>query len=194
MSNMLVVGLGNPGAEFERSRHNVGADAVALVAERFGARFTVSKRERARVASVTIGAVRAVLAIPTTYMNDSGIAVAALVRHYLADDEASLASLVIVHDELDLEPGTLRLKFDGGTAGHNGLKSIGAHLHSLEFCRIRIGVGKPPSAAAGASHVLRRVPKAEREILDEACGRAADAIESILADGFERAMNAVNAR
>ena len=110
----------------------------------------------------TLGGRRVALAVPTTYMNDSGVAVRALATRFGIDDPAAI---VIVHDELDLPPGTVRLKAGGGLAGHNGLRSMQSHLHSPDFLRVRIGVGKPPSAAQGASHVLRRPPKAVRELL-----------------------------
>jgi PTH1 family peptidyl-tRNA hydrolase len=96
---------------------------------------------------------------------------------------------VIVHDELDLPPGTVRLKSGGGLAGHNGLRSIATHLHSQDFLRVRIGVGKPPSAAQGASHVLRRPPRAVRELLEQAVETAADSVERIAADGIDAAMS-----
>ncbi len=110
----------------------------------------------ARVTTATIGGKRVALAVPTTYMNDSGLAVRALARRFGVEDPADI---VVVHDELDLPPGTVRLKSGGGLAGHNGLRSITSHLHSQDYLRVRIGVGKPPSAAQGASHVLRRPPR-----------------------------------
>ncbi len=118
-------------------------------------------------------------------MNESGTAVRALARRYGITDPATI---VIVHDELDLPPGTVRLKAGGGLAGHNGLHSVQSHLHSGDFLRVRIGVGKPPSAAQGASHVLRRPPKAVREILATSVSVAADAVERIAADGIDAAM------
>jgi PTH1 family peptidyl-tRNA hydrolase len=181
----LVVGLGNPGAEYAGSLHNAGSDAVERVAERQGASLRGEKGVQARVATVTLGGRRVALAVPTTYMNDSGAAVRALARRFGIDDPAAI---VIVHDELDLPPGTVRLKAGGGLAGHNGLRSIASHLHSQEFLRVRIGVGKPPSAAQGASHVLRRPPRAVRELLDGAVGTAADSVERIAADGIDAAM------
>jgi peptidyl-tRNA hydrolase, PTH1 family len=126
-----------------------------------------------------------VLAVPTTYMNDSGAAVRALATRFGIDGPASV---VIVHDELDLPPGTVRLKTGGGLAGHNGLRSVQSHLHSTDFLRVRIGIGKPPSAALGASHVLRRPPTAVREVLAASVQTAADAVERIAADGMEAAM------
>jgi len=134
---------------------------------------------------VTLAGHRVALAVPTTYMNDSGSAVRSLVTRFGIDEPSSV---VIVHDELDLPPGTVRLKAGGGLAGHNGLRSVQSHLHSSDFLRVRIGVGKPPSAAQGASHVLRRPPKAVRELLAESVQRAADAIERIAEDGWDAAM------
>jgi peptidyl-tRNA hydrolase, PTH1 family len=143
------------------------------------------KGVHARAAVVTIGGQRVALAVPTTYMNDSGASVRALATRY---GVAEPASIVVVHDELDLPPGTVRLKAGGGLAGHNGLRSVQSHLHSSDFLRVRIGVGKPPSAAQGASHVLRRPPKAVRELLTTSVQTAADAVERIAADGMDAAM------
>jgi len=139
----------------------------------------------ARAATVTMDGRRVVLAVPTTYMNESGTAVRALARRFGITDPATI---VIVHDELDLPPGTVRLKAGGGLAGHNGLRSIQSHLHSSDFLRVRIGIGKPPSAAQGADHVLRRPPKAVRETLAASVEVAADAVERIAADGIDAAM------
>lgn len=125
------------------------------------------------------------LAVPTTYMNDSGIAVRALAKRFGITEPAAI---VIVHDELDLPPGTVRLKAGGGLAGHNGLRSISSHLHSSDFLRVRIGVGKPPSAAEGATHVLGRPPKAVRELVAASVQTAADSVERIAADGIDAAM------
>ena len=140
---------------------------------------------QARAALVTLAGQRVALAVPTTYMNDSGSAVRALVTRFGIDEPASV---VIVHDELDLPPGTVRLKEGGGLAGHNGLRSVESHLHSSDFLRVRIGVGKPPSAAQGASHVLKRPPKAVRELLAASVQTAADAVERIAEDGWDAAM------
>jgi peptidyl-tRNA hydrolase, PTH1 family len=118
-------------------------------------------------------------------MNDSGVAVRALARRFGVDVPEAI---VIVHDELDLPPGTVRLKSGGGLAGHNGLRSIASHLHSKDFMRVRIGVGKPPSAAQGASHVLRRPPRALRELLDASVETAADSVERLAADGIDAAI------
>jgi len=185
-----VVGLGNPGADYAHTRHNVGADTVALLAERHGGRLRAGK-ERALADEVRVGSARLALAFPQTFYNDSGLAVTALVRRHGIED---LSHLVVVHDELDLPPGTVRVKAGGGLAGNKGLKSIVAHLHTEDFLRVRIGVGKPPGRQQGADHVLRKPGKAERTELDVAIQEAADAVELILADGVERAMNEVNRR
>ncbi len=187
--DLLVVGLGNPGDEFSRTRHNVGAEVVELLARRHGGKLRGS-RGRARSDEVRIGDKRVALAIPLTYMNDSGEAVGALARRLGIEP----GRIVIVHDELDLEPAMLRLKFGGGLAGHNGLRSIKQHLHTDEFTRVRIGVGKPSSKERGADHVLSRVSKREREAMDVTIEEAADAVERIVTDGVEAAMNRFNGR
>ena len=133
---------------------------------------------------------RVALAIPLTYMNDSGEAVGALARRLGVEPE----QIVIVHDELDLAPAVLRVKVGGGLAGHNGLRSIKQHLHTDEFVRVRIGVGKPPSKERGADHVLSRVSKRERQAMDVTVEEAADAVECIVTDGVDAAMNRYNGR
>jgi peptidyl-tRNA hydrolase, PTH1 family len=188
-SDLLVVGLGNPGQEYARTRHNVGAEVVELLAERHGGRLKLGK-ERALVDEVRIDGKRVALAFPQTYMNNSGESVRLLVRRHGIDD---LARLVIVHDELDLPLGRLKLKFGGGLAGHNGLRSIRAHLHTNDFSRVRIGVGRPPSADRGADHVLKPPGKKDRTELDITVQEAADAVEMILTDGIEAAMGRYNA-
>jgi peptidyl-tRNA hydrolase, PTH1 family len=189
-ADLLVVGLGNPGAEFAGSRHNVGADAVRLLADRHGGSLRRT-RERAEVAEVRFDDQRVALAVPTTYMNLSGEAVAPLVRrHGITDPER----VVVVHDELDLPIGRVKVKRGGGLAGHNGLRSIKAHLGTDAFVRVRIGVGKPPSKEQGADHVLRRPGKAERVELEVSVVEAADAVELILHDGIDAAMNRTNTR
>ncbi|HEY5011825.1 MAG TPA: aminoacyl-tRNA hydrolase [Acidimicrobiia bacterium] len=188
-ADLLVVGLGNPGAEYEGTRHNVGAEVVQLLARRHSARLRKGK-ERALVDEVRVGGLRLALAIPLTYMNDSGQAVALLVRRYGVDPER----LVVVHDELDLPTAVLRVKVGGGLAGHNGLRSIKAHLHTDAFLRVRIGVDKPRSKEVGADHVLDRFSKRDRVQIDVTVADAADAVEMILSDGVEAAMNRYNTR
>ena len=189
-ADLLVVGLGIPGDEYARSRHNVGADTVAVLAGRHGGRLKRG-RERALSTEVRPGGRLLALAVPLTYYNLAGEAVRLLVgRHRIEDPHR----LVVVHDELDLPPGRMKVKVGGGLAGNNGLRSIKAHLHTDDFVRIRIGVGKPPGRMEGADQVLRRPGKAERAQLDVVIQEAADAVELIAAGGPERAMERYNQR
>ncbi len=186
-ADLLVVGLGNPGDEYARTRHNVGAETVELLAQRHRANLRKGK-EHARVDQVRIDGSLVALAVPLTYMNDSGLAVAALARRYGVTPE----QIVIVHDELDLPVAALKVKSGGGLAGHNGLKSIKAHLHSDAFLRVRIGVGKPASKEQGVDHVLKRFSKRDRTEIDVTIERAADAVECIVAEGIDATMNRFN--
>jgi PTH1 family peptidyl-tRNA hydrolase len=186
----LIVGLGNPGKEFARTRHNVGEEVVTELARRRGDTLK-GGRNNALVAESRIGDERCVLAFPLTYVNESGLAVRGLARRYRIDDPEHV---VIVHDELDLPPTTVRVKAGGGLAGHNGLRSVAGHLGTHDFLRVRIGVGKPVSKERGADHVLSRLPKTQRELFDVAVQEAADAVESIVLDGVAKAMNTYNTR
>ena len=186
-ADLLVVGLGNPGEEYAKTRHNVGAEVVEILARRHGGKLRKQK-ERSLTDEVNVGGKRMALAIPLTYMNLAGEAVAPLVRRYGVEP----AQLVVVQDEMDFELGRLQVKDGGGLAGHNGLKSIVAHLHTQDFILVRIGIGKPPGSRPGADHVLRRFSKAERKEIDVTLEEAADAVELILAEGVGVAMNRVN--
>ncbi len=184
----LVVGLGNPGRQYERTRHNVGAEVVDELAKRSGVVLRAG-RDKALVAEAVLRDQRVLLAFPTTYMNDSGEAVRPLMkRHGLEDPQ----QLVVVHDELDLPPGVVRVKAGGGLAGNNGLRSICAHLHTQDFLRVRIGIGKPPSKERGAGHVLSKLPPKERALLDVAVQHAADAVEVLVAEGVDAAQRVYN--
>lgn len=185
-----MLGLGNPGREYEGTRHNMGADAVRLVAGRAGERLRAERGLRAEVATVRRAGKLVALAVPTTYMNESGLAAAALVRRFGIEP---VDRLVVVHDELDLPSGRVKVKLGGGTAGNNGLKSIHAHLHDPGYARVRIGIGKPPGRQAGSDYVLRRPGSSERAVLDVAVETAADAIEAIVDDGIDAAMTRCNA-
>ncbi len=186
----LVVGLGNPGSKYARTRHNVGEESVRLLAERHQAPLK-SGRDNALVSETRFGDQRVVLAFPITFMNESGQAVSALVRRYRIETPDQI---IVVQDELDLEPGALKVKTGGGLAGHNGLRSITQHLKSQDFVRVRIGVGKPPSKDHGIGHVLNKVPADERQQLDISIVEAADAVEMIIAEGADAAMRHFNAR
>ena len=189
----LVVGLGNPGKQYARSRHNVGEEVVVELARR-GNEALKSGRDSALVAEVRItnatqNTKRAVLAFPTTFMNESGQAVSKLMRRY---GFKSVDALIVIQDELDLAPGTVKIKKGGGLSGHNGLRSIASHVATQEFIRVRLGVGKPSNKEQGANHVLSKVPAAERQLLDVAVNVAADAVEKIILDGVDAAMNMYN--
>lgn len=192
--------MGNPGAEYAGTRHNIGADAAEILVARHRGTLSAERSLRASVATLLIGDQRVLVAVPTTYMNDSGLAAAALVRRsgILEHGDApggqpgGMDRLIVLHDELDLPPGRVKIKVGGGTAGNNGLKSIHAHLHSSEYTRVRIGIGKPPGRQSGASFVLRRPGTAERAELDVAAERAADAVELLVVEGVEMAMNRIN--
>ena len=186
----LIVGLGNPGKEYARTRHNVGEEVVVLLAKRCNVALKAG-RDKAMVAEVTIGDHRCVLAFPLTFMNLSGQSVGALARRYGVTDPANI---VVVHDELDLQPAQVRVKVGGGLAGNNGLRSITQHLKTQDYLRVRIGIGKPPSKEQGAQHVLSRLGKAEREALDVAVQIAADAVEVLVGMGVDAAMQQFNSR
>lgn len=191
----LIIGLGNPGEKYANTRHNVGEDALRLLAAR---RAVILKggRDNALLAETRFvgpdGAnERTALAFPITYMNESGRAVGALVRRFRIE---SPEQIIVIHDELDLPPGETKVKVGGGLAGHNGLRSITQHLKTQDYLRIRIGVGKPDSAHVGKVHVLAKIPKRQREVLDKAIGEAADAAEMIIADGVNAAMQRYNSK
>ena len=185
----VIVGLGNPGERYERTRHNAGALVAHELLRRNGLSF---KRHKSGclTAEGAAGAERFVIARPTTYMNESGRPVAALVRWHRAVPER----LVVVHDELDLPFGDIRIKLGGGTAGHNGLRSIGSHLGTPDFARVRFGISRPAGRQDPADYVLTPFSGSERRQLDELVAAAADAVERIMEAGIERAMNEVNTR
>ncbi|MFT7599530.1 MAG: PTH1 family peptidyl-tRNA hydrolase [Acidimicrobiales bacterium] len=190
-SDFLIIGLGNPGAEFEHTRHNVGADCVAMLAKQQGRELEKKSKERAFVAEVLVADKRVALAFPQTFMNNSGEAVRLLARRHGIETGDQL---VIVHDELDLEIGRLKLKQGGGMAGHNGLKSVTQHVGTTDFARLRIGVGKPPVSQAGRDYVLRRPSKADQILLDISLQRAVDALVGLVTDGLDATMAVVNRR
>ncbi|MFM8248342.1 MAG: aminoacyl-tRNA hydrolase [Acidimicrobiaceae bacterium] len=192
--DFLIVGLGNPGTKYSRTRHNVGFEAIELLATRLNATLKAG-RDRALFAevntTVNTQTKHLLLAMPTTFMNESGNAVGPLARRYAISDPLKI---IVVHDELDLEPGVVKIKSGGGLAGHNGLASITQHLKTQDFLRVRIGVGKPPSKEQGGDHVLSKIPARERELLDISVQVAADAVQLIVAEGLDAAMRNINAR
>ncbi len=185
----LVVGLGNPGPEYVANRHNAGAMVAELVAARIGARF---KRHRARadVAEGRLAGPQVTVAKPRAFMNLSGGPVAALRDFY----KISPDRIVVVHDELDIPFGTLRVRLNGGDGGHNGLRSVTSALGTSDYYRVRFGIGRPPGQMDPASFVLRDFSPAERRELPLLIGLAADAVETLLQDGLIAAQNIFNAR
>jgi PTH1 family peptidyl-tRNA hydrolase len=189
-SDLVIVGLANPGEEFESSRHNVGGDAVRELAGRLGVGLKVESRQRCISGTFDALRGRVTLAVPTTFMNDSGAAFPPLLKRTSLVD---LHTLVVAHDELDLEPGRLQLKMGGGLAGHNGLRSISSAVRSDEFGRLRIGIGKPPSKEQGADHVLTQLRGRRRDELRALVEAAADALALVIEVGFDEAQQRVNA-
>ncbi|MEU8822416.1 aminoacyl-tRNA hydrolase [Streptomyces sp. NPDC048636] len=190
-SPWLVVGLGNPGGEYAANRHNVGFMVADLLAERMGARFKAHK-SRAQVVEGRIGppgpgSRRVVIAKPMSFMNLSGGPTTALRDFY----KVPTGHVVAVHDELDIDYGALRLKLGGGDNGHNGLKSITKSL-GPDYARVRFGIGRPPGRMDVAAFVLKDFSSAERRELDYFVDRAADAVETLIVDGLDRAQTTYN--
>ncbi len=183
----LVVGLGNPGPRYAATRHNAGFFVLDLLAERTGGRFK-AHRSRCDVLEGRLAGHPVVLAKPRSYMNDSGGAVVAAARFY----KVPVERMIVVHDDLDLPYGTLRLKRGGGDGGHNGLRSLTAALGCNDYARVRFGIGRPPGRQDPADYVLREFAAAERRELAFLVDRAADAVEALLADGLEVAQNRFN--
>ena len=183
----LIVGLGNPGPQYAGNRHNVGYLCCDEIAGQLGATF---KRDRSRAfaATGTLAGASVVLARPMSFMNASGGPVAALRNFYKIPTE----QIIIIHDELDLPFGAVRLKLGGGDNGHNGLRSVTAALGSREYYRIRIGIGRPPGRMDPADFVLRDFSAAERKELPEILGRAADSVPILMERGLAVAQNEVH--
>ena len=185
----LVVGLGNPGPEYAETRHNVGVRVVELLAARAGGGRFAKHKTNADVLEGRLAGRRAVLAVPRTYMNVSGGPVAGLLRYY----GVAPTDLVVVHDDLDLGFGVVRLKQGGGEGGHNGLRSISTSIGTKDYLRVRVGIGRPPGRQDPADFVLKRFSGAERKELDFAVDLAADAAEALLKEGLEPAQNRFHA-
>lgn len=184
----MVVGLGNPGPEYAKTRHNIGAIAVEDWCRRQGWKLSRSKKAMALVAEGRLGDARVVVVNPLTYMNNSGAAVKALMSFYKVDQE----HLVVLHDELDIDFTTMRLKRGGGDNGHNGLRSIRSALDSGEWLRVRLGIGRPPGSQDPAVFVLKPFASAETKQLPEFIDRAGDAVETLIAAGLESAQGRFN--
>jgi PTH1 family peptidyl-tRNA hydrolase len=186
----LVVGLGNPGKEYARNRHNVGFLVADLLAGRIGAKFGRHRRAVAEVAEGRLGygGPKVILAKPLTYMNLSGGPAAALAQFY----KVPIGQVVAVHDELDIGYGLVKAKLGGGEGGHNGLRSMSKSLGGKEYARVRFGVGRPPGRQDPADYVLSDFSVAERKELEFLVDRAADVVEAIVTQGVEAAQNAYN--
>lgn len=183
-SRPLIVGLRNPGPKYDATRHNLGAEVVSLLAERHGGSFKKARRFiRAQVAEVRIGDTAAVLALPLTFMNESGQAVAPLMRYYRTPNDA----LLVIHDDIDLPFSKLRVGHDSGPGGNNGVKSIIRSLGAADFWRLKIGVGRPPGRMDPAAFVLKRFAAKERPEIDVSVQLAADVAETFAALGGEDA-------
>ncbi|MEE6169417.1 MULTISPECIES: aminoacyl-tRNA hydrolase [unclassified Mycolicibacterium] len=185
---LLVVGLGNPGPVYAKTRHNLGFMVADLLAGRMGSAFKVHKKSGAEVATGRLGDRSVVLAKPRTYMNESGRQVGPLAKFYSIPP----ADIVVIHDELDIDFGRIRLKLGGGEGGHNGLRSVAAALGTKDFQRVRVGIGRPPGRQDAAAFVLDPFNAVERKEVPTICEQAADATELLLKVGLEPAQNTVH--
>jgi PTH1 family peptidyl-tRNA hydrolase len=185
---VLVVGLGNPGPRYAATRHNLGFVVADILAARMGAGFKTHKKSGAETATGRLGGRSVVLAKPRCYMNESGRQVGPLAKFYSVPP----ADIVVIHDELDIDFGRIRLKFGGGVAGHNGLRSVASGLGTNDFQRIRIGIGRPPGRMDGAAFVLGNFTSTEQREVPTICEQAADATELLVKDGLEPAQNIVH--
>ncbi len=184
----IIVGLGNPGKQYEHTRHNVGFDTIDVLAERYHISVDVRKH-KALYGKGAIEGQKVILAKPQTFMNLSGESVRELIDFYKIDETEEL---IIVYDDISLEPGQLRLRAKGSAGGHNGIKSVIAHLDGQEFKRVKIGVGEKPKGWDLADYVLSRFPKEERLHVESALERAADAVVKIITGDMASAMNEYN--
>jgi PTH1 family peptidyl-tRNA hydrolase len=185
----LIVGLGNPGKKYETTRHNLGFWVIDELARRWDIR-DATKERKAITADGIIRGKRALLAKPQTYMNNSGQSVRALIDFY----KLEIDNLMVVHDDIDIDLGTLRLRPTGSSGGQNGIRDIIRHLGTSDFKRIRCGVSRPPGRMDPAAYVLQPFTSDQAITASRVVDRAADAIEAWLVDGFERAMNVYNGK
>lgn len=189
----LVIGLGNPGPQYEGTRHNIGAMVVEELARRQNVPFSSNKRGRADVVEGRLGPIgtaapRVILAKPRSYMNESGGPTKALMDFY----KVPARQLIVLHDELDIPLGAIRAKLGGGDNGHNGLKSVRSSTGGGEWFRIRLGIGRPPGRQSAADFVLKTFAGTERDEVALLIQRGADAVETLIADGLERTQNVYN--
>ena len=185
----LVVGLGNPGEDYARTRHNVGFLVADGLARALGAAFS-ARKFGAEIAEAAVGRERVWIMKPQTYMNNSGEAVGAALRFW----KVELADLTVAHDDLELEPFRVQVKVGGGHGGNNGVKSVNAHVGSPDYVRIRVGVGRPPARMDPADYVLGRFSRSDEREVESCVGRAVEAARMILELGAVKAMNEFNRR
>ena len=186
---LLVVGLGNPGPQYAKTRHNIGFMVADILAARVGGSFKVHKKSGAEVVTGRLGHRPVVLAKPRCYMNESGRQVGPLAKFY----SVPAADVIVIHDELDIDFGRVRLKLGCGEGGHNGLRSVANALGSKDFQRVRIGIGRPPGRKDPAAFVLEPFTSTERGEVPTICEQAADATELLIEAGLETAQNQVHA-
>jgi len=181
----LIVGLGNPGTEYDRTRHNAGADWIDELARQFGAPLNFEQRYFGKVARINIGGQDVRLLVPTTFMNRSGQSVAAICKFFKITPE----EILVAHDELDLAPGICKLKIGGGHGGHNGLRDIISALgNSKNFTRLRIGIGHPGNSKLVANYVLKRASQDDQVAIESSCDRATQVITEIVNGDVQSAM------
>ncbi len=185
----LIVGLGNPGPQYDRTRHNAGADFVTALANRHSVELTPESKFFGRTAKVSINGSLVWLLIPDTFMNRSGKAIAALAGFY----RIPTAAILVAHDELDLSPGTARLKLGGGHGGHNGLRdTIQALGNNRDFARLRLGIGHPGHASEVVNYVLKRAPASEQQLIEESIDQALGVIGDAVAGRWNDAMKTLH--
>ena len=184
----IIAGLGNPKTEYKNTRHNVGFDVIDVLSDKYQIPMDM-KKHRAICGKGMIEGEKVILAEPQTFMNLSGLSILELVNYYKIDPASEL---IVVYDDIDLEPGQIRIRKQGSAGGHNGMKSVIGGLNTQDFIRIRMGVGDKPKQYDLADYVLGHFTKEEREVVDEAVIRATEAIHMILTDGVDQAMNRFN--
>lgn len=185
---LLIVGLANPGKDYEKTRHNAGAWLVESLADVANAQLRLDPKFHGHHVFTKLHGQPVHLLIPTTFMNRSGLSIQAVMGFY----KLTPAQVLVAHDEIDLPPGVIRLKIDGGDGGHNGLKDTIRHLHSRQFYRLRIGVGRPAPGHDVADYVLSNPSKADRAHIDDAIARAVNTMPLILAGKMQAAMQALH--
>ncbi|MGB9613174.1 MAG: aminoacyl-tRNA hydrolase [Candidatus Margulisiibacteriota bacterium] len=183
----LVVGLGNPGPEYEDTRHNLGFKVVEELARRLGIK-ELKEKHRSFIGEGKVGDHKVILVEPQTFMNNSGLAVRGLLQWYKLKPK----NLILIYDDVDLEVGQIRIREKGGAAGHHGVESVINSIGTSEFARVRIGIGRENPSADVTEYVLQKIPSSQRETIDAAIISAADAVEEIISSGLASAMNKFN--